>query len=39
MSLELAESLTGAEGGIQTINRIFGQADNPFLEYFLTQWQ
>ena len=33
-SLELAESLTGAEGGIQTVNRIFGQADNPFLEVF-----
>jgi len=32
--LELAEALTGAEGGIQTINRIFGRADNPFLEVF-----
>ena len=33
-SLEVAESLTGAEGGVETINRIFGQADNPFLEVF-----
>ena len=33
-SLEMAESLTGSEGGIETVNRIFGQADNPFLEVF-----
>ena len=38
-SLELAESLTGTEGGIQTVNRIFGQADNPFLEVFFNTMQ
>ena len=32
--MAIAEALTGTEGGIQTVNRIFGQADNPFLEVF-----
>ena len=28
----LAETLAGAEGGAQLVNRAFGQADNPFME-------
>ena len=32
--MAIAEALTGTEGGIQTVNRVFGQADNPFLEVF-----
>ena len=32
--LAMAEALSGTEGGIETINRIFGRADNPFLELF-----
>ena len=28
--LAMAEALSGSEGGIETINRIFGRADNPF---------
>ena len=34
--LAMAEALSGTEGGIETINRIFGRADNPFLELFFT---
>ena len=30
----LAESLTGAEGAIPLANKIFGRADNPFIEVF-----
>jgi hypothetical protein len=30
----LAESLTGAEGAIPLANKIFGRADNPFVEVF-----
>ena len=30
----LAESLAGAEGAIPLANRVFGQADNPFVEVF-----
>ncbi len=30
----LAEALTGAEGAIELANRVFGQADNPFVEVF-----
>ena len=32
--MAIAEALTGTEGGIQTVNRVFGRADNPFLEVF-----
>ena len=32
--LAMAEALSGTEGGIETVNRIFGRADNPFLELF-----
>ena len=34
MGSALAESLTGAEGAIPLANRVFGQADNPFVEVF-----
>ena len=34
--LAMAEALSGTEGGIETVNRIFGRADNPFLELFFT---
>ena len=28
----IAEALSGAEGGTQLVNRVFGQADNPYME-------
>ena len=31
-----AETLTGAEGSVQGVNKLFGQADNPFVEVFFT---
>ena len=34
MGSALAESLSGAEGAIPLANRVFGQADNPFVEVF-----
>jgi len=34
MGSALAESLAGAEGAIPLANRVFGQADNPFVEVF-----
>ena len=30
------EGLTGAEGLVQGVNKLFGQADNPFVEVFFT---
>ena len=35
----LAESLAGAEGAIPLANRVFGRADNPFVEVFFNTMQ
>jgi len=36
MLVTAGEALSGAEGAVQGVNKLFGQADNPFVEVFFT---